>query len=86
MHSQNPSRSTPLSLISICLPCLNATPFLQERLDSIFAQTHTNRELNVADSFSTDSTWSLLLERLGGFISKGTPGFCEGASRESAME
>lgn len=53
-------------MVSICLPCLNAANFLNERLDSILNQTYSNWELIVADSFSTDGTWNLLLERLGG--------------------
>lgn len=46
--------------VSILLPTLNSRAFLDERLDSIFAQTFSDWELIVADSFSDDGTWPVL--------------------------
>ncbi|TLD69261.1 glycosyltransferase [Phragmitibacter flavus] len=46
--------------ISICLPTLNARRFLEERIDSIFAQTVNDWELIVCDSYSDDGTWEYL--------------------------
>lgn len=44
-------------LISICLPSLNTRPFLEERMESLLAQTLTDWELIVCDSFSDDGSW-----------------------------
>ena len=44
-------------LISICLPNLNTRPFLEERMDTILAQTFTDWELIVCDSHSDDGSW-----------------------------
>jgi glycosyltransferase involved in cell wall biosynthesis len=38
--------------VSILLPCLNAASFLEERIDSILAQTFSNWEAIVLDSCS----------------------------------
>jgi len=43
--------------VSILLPCLNAAPFLEERIDSILAQTFSNWEAIVLDSYSDDGSW-----------------------------
>ena len=43
--------------ISILLPCLNARPFLEERIESILAQTFSDWEAIVLDSYSTDGSW-----------------------------
>lgn len=43
--------------VSILLPCLNAAPFLEERIDSILGQTFSNWEAIVLDSYSTDGSW-----------------------------
>ena len=51
--------------VSICLPCLNAQPFLEERLQSILAQTRTDWELIVADSYSDDGSWEVLQQHAG---------------------
>jgi glycosyltransferase involved in cell wall biosynthesis len=48
-----------LPLVSVCLPSINTFPFLRERLDTILAQTYTNWELVVVDSFSSDGSWEL---------------------------
>ncbi len=43
--------------VSLLLPCLNAREFLEPRIDSILAQTHSNWEAIVLDSGSTDGSW-----------------------------
>jgi glycosyltransferase involved in cell wall biosynthesis len=49
MRNQHPK-------VSIIVPCFNGESFLQETLDSIFAQTYKNYELILIDDGSTDST------------------------------
>lgn len=44
-------------LVTILLPSLNARQFLPERVDSLLAQTYTNWQAIILDSFSTDGTW-----------------------------
>ena len=46
--------------VSILLPNLNTFPFLEERMRSILAQTLSDWELIIADSFSTDGSWEYL--------------------------
>lgn len=46
-----------LPRISICLPNLNTRPFLEERLDSILAQTCPDWELIISDNYSEDGAW-----------------------------
>jgi glycosyltransferase involved in cell wall biosynthesis len=43
--------------VSILLPCFNAAPFLEERIDSILAQTFSDWEAIVLDSYSDDGSW-----------------------------
>jgi glycosyltransferase involved in cell wall biosynthesis len=43
--------------VSLLLPCLNARPFLEERIDSIFAQSFSDWEAIVLDSYSDDGSW-----------------------------
>src|ERR1700682_1436260 len=43
--------------VSILLPSLNARQFLGPRLDSLLAQTFTNWEAIVLDSYSNDGSW-----------------------------
>ena len=43
--------------VSILLPCFNARPFLEERIDSILTQTFSDWEAIVLDSYSTDGSW-----------------------------
>jgi len=47
-------------LVSICLPVLNAQPYLEVRIQTILAQTLTDWELIVCDSYSDDGSWELL--------------------------
>ena len=46
-----------MPLVSICLPTLNARKFLEPRMQTILAQTLTDWELIVCDSYSDDGTW-----------------------------
>jgi glycosyltransferase involved in cell wall biosynthesis len=48
--------------VCICVPNLNTLPFLRERFDSIFAQTFSDWELFVYDSFSDDGSWEYIKE------------------------
>jgi glycosyltransferase involved in cell wall biosynthesis len=43
--------------ISILLPCLNARPFLEPRIDSLTAQVYSDWEAIVLDSGSNDGSW-----------------------------
>jgi Glycosyl transferase family 2 len=43
--------------VSILLPCLNARPFLEERIQSILTQSFSDWEAIVLDSHSTDGSW-----------------------------
>jgi glycosyltransferase involved in cell wall biosynthesis len=43
--------------ISILLPCLNARPYLEQRIDSLMAQVYSDWEAIVLDSGSTDGSW-----------------------------
>jgi glycosyltransferase involved in cell wall biosynthesis len=43
--------------VSVLLPCLNARPFLEERIDSILAQSFSDWEAIVLDSYSDDGSW-----------------------------
>lgn len=47
-------------LVSICLPNLNARPFLEERFHTILGQTLQDWELFVYDSHSDDGSWELI--------------------------
>ncbi len=46
--------------VSICIPVLNARPFLEERMQSILNQTVSDWELIVCDSYSDDGSWEFL--------------------------
>src|SRR5688572_30015367 len=52
-------------LVSVCLPNLNTRAYLQERVDSILAQTYTNWELIVSDNYSDDGAWEFFQEVAG---------------------
>ena len=43
--------------VTILLPCLNARPFLEERVESILAQGFSDWEAIVLDSYSDDGSW-----------------------------
>jgi GT2 family glycosyltransferase len=45
--------------VSILLPCLDARPFLNERIESILTQAFSDWEAIVLDSHSTDGSWEL---------------------------
>lgn len=44
-------------LVSICVPNLNKRPFLEARMESLLAQTVTDWEIIVCDSYSDDGSW-----------------------------
>lgn len=46
--------------ISICLPNLNTARYLPERFESVLAQTFTDWELVVHDSYSDDGAWEYI--------------------------
>ena len=43
-------------LVSVGLPVYNGGKFIEEALDSVLEQTHTNFELIISDNASTDGT------------------------------
>jgi hypothetical protein len=43
--------------VSICLPNLNTRRYLEERIESILAQTYAGWELVVSDNYSDDGAW-----------------------------
>src|SRR6266849_9373352 len=43
--------------ISILLPCLNARPYLEPRIESLTAQVYSDWEAIVLDSYSADGSW-----------------------------
>ncbi len=47
-------------LISICLPNLNTRPFLEERMETLLAQTFTDWELIISDNYSDDGSWEFV--------------------------
>src|SRR4051812_10356534 len=47
-------------LISICVPNLNKAKYLAERMETLLAQTFTDWEMIVCDSYSNDGSWELL--------------------------
>lgn len=52
-------------LVSIVMPNLNGRRYLSERIQSILAQSHTNWELIVVDSYSDDGSWELIQQYAG---------------------
>jgi glycosyltransferase involved in cell wall biosynthesis len=46
--------------VSLLLPCLNARPFLEPRIESLTAQVYSDWEAIVLDSGSTDGSWKFL--------------------------
>lgn len=57
--------STSPPLISIVTPCHNAVEFVGETIESVLAQTDSNRELIVVDDGSTDGSWEVISSYAG---------------------
>jgi len=47
-------------LVSICIPCYNASPFIADTIASVLKQTYTNIEINISDDCSTDHTLDII--------------------------
>lgn len=47
-------------LVSICIPCYNASPYLSATLNTLLAQTHQNLEIIVVDDHSTDNSTTII--------------------------
>lgn len=48
--------------VSICVPNLNNRPFLEERFETILAQTEEDWELLVYDGYSDDGAWEFITQ------------------------
>jgi glycosyltransferase involved in cell wall biosynthesis len=48
------------SLISVIMPCYNASQFIKESIESVLGQTYKNWELIIVDDGSTDSTSEII--------------------------
>ena len=51
--------------VSICLPNLNNRAYLEERIETIVAQTLTDWELVICDNYSEDGAWEFFQELAG---------------------
>lgn len=47
-------------LVSICIPCYNASPFIADTIESVLKQTYKNIEINISDDNSTDNTLDIV--------------------------
>jgi len=47
-------------LISVIIPCYNASKYVEKAVRSIMEQTYTNLEIIITDDYSTDTTLSIL--------------------------
>jgi glycosyltransferase involved in cell wall biosynthesis len=52
-----------MPIVSVLLPCFNASQTLDEALDSLFSQTLTDFEIIAVDDGSTDNTLQILQQR-----------------------
>ncbi|MXV52822.1 glycosyltransferase [Pedobacter sp. HMF7647] len=43
--------------VSICIPCYNASSYIETTLDSLLNQSHSNIEIIIVDDSSTDDSW-----------------------------
>lgn len=44
-------------LVSVCVPNLNTRPFLEERMETLLAQTLDDYEIVISDNYSSDGAW-----------------------------
>lgn len=51
-----------MTRVSVCLPNLNTSPYLKERLESIRGQSFQYWECIVSDNFSDDGSWEIFRE------------------------
>ncbi len=49
-----------LPRVSVCVPCLNTARYLEQRLDTILAQTFGSFEVVIGDSYSDDGSWEII--------------------------
>lgn len=66
-HVPSSHESTDISAhtsVGVFMPCYNMGPFLEESLDSLYAQTFTDFQVVIADDASTDTDTLARLERI----------------------
>ncbi len=51
-----PASAEPIPLVSVIMPFLNGEKFIEEAIESVFAQTYRNWELLPVDDGSTDAS------------------------------
>jgi glycosyltransferase involved in cell wall biosynthesis len=56
----NSSSGIPRPLVSVLMPCYNASRFLEEAMDSVLNQSYTNLEVLAIDDGSTDGTADII--------------------------
>lgn len=49
-------------LVSICIPCYNASKFIAETIESIITQTYGNIEIIIVDDGSTDNSVDIIIK------------------------
>lgn len=49
-----------LPLVSICIPCYNAAPYIRQTLDCLLAQSYNSIEIIVVDDGSTDESLNII--------------------------
>lgn len=52
--------SNSIPLVTICIPCYNASKTISQTLDSLLAQDYPNKQILVCDNSSTDSTIEII--------------------------
>ena len=62
--AHTPGASVAPNLVSVVVPCFNASAFIRSTIESVLAQTHTALELLVVDDKSTDDS-AAIVEAIG---------------------